>query len=96
MLLRAHAHAHMPGRMPGLSPRAVAGLATVAVVQKPRKARDVGLPWYIPGFETRVRIPGDRGLSPPGLQPGFATWPIPGFSRVVLLGVADARKQVRV
>ena len=36
------------------------GLATVAVavvqimVQKPRKARDVGLPWYIPGFASRV------------------------------------------
>ena len=67
------------------------GLATVAVVQKPRKARDVGLPWYIPGFETRVRIPGVTavcGLSIPGLQPGFATCPIPGFSRLVLLGVA--------
>ena len=25
----------------------------------------------------------------PGLQPGFATCPIPGFSRVVLLGVAE-------
>ena len=76
----------MPGRMPGLSPRAVAGLATVAVVQnmvqKPRKARDMGLPWYIPGFETRVRIPGvDLRLFLPGLQPGFATCPIPGFSR---------------
>ena len=48
----------------------------------------MGLPWYIPGFETRVRIPGvDLRLFIPGLQPGFATCPIPGFSRVVLLGV---------
>ena len=47
------------------------GLATVAVVQKPRKARDVGLPWYIPGFETRVRIPGVTAVcSYPGYNPG--------------------------
>ena len=69
------------------------GLATVAVVQKPRKARDMGLPWYIPGFRNPGSHPGCRPpLSESGLQPGFATWPIPGFSRVVLLGVVTKRK----
>ena len=95
MLLRAHAH--MPGRRSNARPiSACRATATVAVVQKPRKARDMGLPWYIPGFETRVRIPGvDLRLFIPGLQPGFATWPIPGFSRVVLLGVGWEQESLR-
>ena len=86
----------MPGRRSNARPiSACRATATVAVVQKPRKARDVGLPWYIPGFETRVRIPGvDLRLFIPGLQPGFATCPIPGFSRVVLLGVGVQETQL--
>ena len=56
--------------MPGLSPRprAVRATATVAVVHKPRKARDMGLPWYIPGFETRVRYMPDPGFFPGGVE----------------------------
>ena len=35
------------------------------------KARDMGLPWYIPGSETRVRIPGvNLRLFLPGKTPG--------------------------
>ena len=67
------------------------GLATVAVVQKRRsKSPGCGPSLVYPGFRNPGSHPGcDRGLSIPGLQPGFATCPIPGFSRVVLLGVVE-------
>ena len=59
------------------------GLATVAVVQimvqKPRKARDMGLPWYIPGFETRGRFPGVNPPCPPPEKNRVRYMADPGF-----------------
>ena len=37
------------------------------------------VPWYIPGFETRVRIP---GVNPPCLYPGYNPGSLHGRSRV--------------
>ena len=63
---------------------------------KAKKSPGYGPSLVYPGFRNPGSHPGcDRGLSPPGLQPGFATWPIPGFSRVVLLGVAPTARRPR-
>ena len=55
---------------------------------KAKKSPGYGPSLVYPGFRNPGSHPGCRPpLSIPGLQPGFATCPIPGFSRVVLLGV---------
>ena len=48
----------------------------LSALSQPPASRDVSRVWT-----------SGPALFLPGLQPGFATWPIPGFSRVVLLGV---------